>query len=37
MALLKFLALGNRQVAEEKVTPAVETIEGIRDRRNMGR
>jgi len=33
LALLKILALGNRQIEEGKVTPASEVIEAIRRRR----
>ncbi|MBD3265386.1 type II toxin-antitoxin system prevent-host-death family antitoxin [bacterium] len=32
IALLKILALGNRQIEEEKVIPAFEGIERLRDR-----
>ena len=33
MALLKILALGNRQIEEEKVQAASDAIQAIRDRR----
>ena len=32
MALLKILAIGNRQIEEEKVIPAFEVVERLRDR-----
>jgi prevent-host-death family protein len=32
MALLKLLALGNRQVDEEKVQPALDAVRGLRER-----
>ena len=36
LALLKILALGNRQIEEGKVTPAAEAIKHLRARRGKG-
>ena len=33
MALLKILALGNRQIEENKIAPAADVIKRLRDRR----
>ena len=35
MALLKILALGNRQIEEGKVQPAADVIKRLRDRREI--
>ncbi|MEI6610173.1 MAG: type II toxin-antitoxin system Phd/YefM family antitoxin [Deltaproteobacteria bacterium] len=36
MALLKILALGNRQIDEGKIQPAAEIINGLREQRSKG-
>lgn len=36
MALLKILALGNRQIAEGKVVPAADVIRRLRGRKSAG-
>lgn len=36
MALLKILALGNRQIEQGRIQPAVEVIKRLRDQRGAG-
>ena len=36
LALLKILALGNRQVEAGRVRPAADVIAGLRERRTLG-